>query len=127
MQSSELNKPGGFYQGLEIKQSRSCKICGFLVENETAVGNIGYCLYYDDLEKAGESLKIPDGAEKEIASTCRHYFRRVPTITQGEFIQWRTNLEVTAGQRRIRRTLNIIAILGFMLSLASYLTKFIGI
>jgi len=127
MQNGELNKIGSFYQGLEIKQSRSCKICGFLVPNETVVGNIGYCLYYDDMEKSGESLKIPDGAEKEIASTCRHYFRKVPALTHGEFIQWRTNLEIAAGQRRIRRILNIIAILGFIVSLVSFITRFIGL
>lgn len=127
MKNNEKEDPAGFYQGLEVKQSRSCKICGFLVPNETAVGNIGYCLYYDDMEKSGESLKIPDGAEKEIASTCRHYFRRVQGMTNGEFIQWRTNLEIAASQHRIRRILNIIAILGFIVSLVSFITRFAGL
>lgn len=126
MKFNAKGEPAVFYRGLEIEQSRSCKICGYFVPNETAVGNAGYCLYYDDMTKSGESLKIPDGAEKEIASTCSHYFRRVPSLTQGEFIQWRTNLEVAAGQRSVRRVLNIIAILGFFVSLTSFVVRFLG-
>ncbi len=98
---------------------KSCRICGFLVPQETSVGNAGYCLYFDDTQKPGESLKIPVGAEKEIAGQCQHYFRRVPAMTHGEFVQWRTNLEVAAGQRGIKRALNIISVLAFVVVAAN--------
>jgi len=98
---------------------KSCRICGFFVPQETSVGNAGYCLYFDDMQKPGESLKIPTGSEKEIAGSCAHYFRRVPVMSQGEFVQWRTNLEVAAGQRGIRRTLNIISALAFVVVAAN--------
>ena len=101
------------------EQNKSCRICGFFVPQETSVGNAGYCLYYDDTQKPGESLKIPAGAEKEIAGQCNHYFRRVLVITEGEFVQWRTNLEVTAGQRGIKRALNIISVLAFIVVAAN--------
>jgi len=101
------------------QSDKSCRICGFFVPQETSVGNAGYCLYYDDMQKPGESLKIPAGAEKEIAGPCEHYFRRVPAMTQGEFVQRRTNREVAAGQRGIKRALNIISVLAFVVVAAN--------
>jgi hypothetical protein len=103
----------------DSEQNKSCSICGFFVPRKTSVGNAGYCLYYDDMERQGESMKIPEGAEKEIAATCKQYFRRVPELTHGEFVQWRTNLEVAAGQRGIKRALNIISVLAFVVVAAN--------
>jgi hypothetical protein len=105
---------------MKISPNKSCIICGFFVENPTMSGNAGYCLYYDDKHKSGESLKIPEGTEKDLAKDCEHYFRRVPTLTQGDFIQWRLNTEMVAGQRHIKKLLNMIAILGFLLSLVGF-------
>ncbi|MRR55690.1 MAG: hypothetical protein EG822_14500 [Deltaproteobacteria bacterium] len=101
------------------EQNKSCRICGYLVPKETAVGNIGYCLYFDDMQKPGESLKIPEGEEKEIAGSCKHYFRRIPSLNQGDFVQWRTNVELAAGQRKLQRTLDIIAVLAFLVTAAN--------
>jgi hypothetical protein len=104
---------------LQKQHDMSCRICGFFVPRETENGNAGYCLYFDDRQKPGESLKIPTGAEKEVANSCRHYFREVPTLSQGEFLQWRISTEIVGGQRKIRLLLHIIAILGFLVGVAS--------
>ena len=105
--------------GQITKPDKSCAICGFFVPRETGNGNSGYCLYFDDAEKPGESLKIPIGDEKETGTNCRHYFRRVSTLSQGEFLQWRVGTEIAAGQRNIKTLLNFIAILGFLVGAAS--------
>jgi len=104
---------------------KCCRICGFFVHQETSVGNAGYCLYFDDMRKPGESLKIPTGSEKEIAGSCKHYFRRVPAMTQGEFVQWRTSLEVAEGQRGIKRALNIISVLAFVVVAANLVVNLV--
>jgi len=105
--------------GQIIKPDKSCAICGFFVPRETVNGNAGYCLYFDDSRKPGESLKIPIGDEKETGTNCGHYFRRVQSLSQGEFLQWRVGTEIAAGQRNIKTLLNIIAILGFLVGTAS--------
>ncbi|MGD0845707.1 MAG: hypothetical protein ABSA06_15265 [Geobacteraceae bacterium] len=107
-----------FSRGPQEQRDMSCRICGFFVPRETENGNAGYCLYFDDVQKLGESLKIPLGAGKESANSCRHYFRRVPTMTQVEFLQWRVSAEIVGGQRKIKSLLNFIAILGFFVGTA---------
>ena len=97
---------------VKIIPDRSCRICGFIKPRESE-DNIGYCLYFDDTIKPGESLKIPYGAEKELAAQCEHYFRYVDALTKGEFLQWRLNLEIAARQHRMKRMLDVIAVLAF--------------
>ena len=91
---------------------RSCKICGFFVDNQTiSADNAGYCLYYDEKSnfggKTGESLKIPDGEEKEIAKKCEAYFREVPSLGKGDFLNWRIGVQTFNVQKRI----NVITII----------------
>lgn len=76
---------------------RSCEICGFFVNNQTTSNdNVGYCLFYDEKNNngrnTGESLKIPEGEEKEISLTCKGFFRKVPSLSTGEFLNWRINV-----------------------------------
>jgi len=103
---------------------RSCRICGFFKQNPTT-DNIGYCLYFDEINRnniwrkicywigfvkfTGESLKIPDGDEKSTALKCKKYFRTVPDMSRGEFLNWRVGIEIFNTQMKIFIVANFIA------------------
>jgi len=62
--------------------TRSCKKCGFLVNNPTSsTKDIGYCLFVDprDIEKkdSEERIIITYGKEIEIAKNCEGYVNTV--------------------------------------------------
>jgi len=102
--------------------NRSCKICGFFVDNPTiSTGNAGYCLYYDEKSNlgkggTGESVKIPDGEEKEIAQKCKAYFREVPSLDKGDFLNWRIGIRTFNIQKRISILTIIIALLATLIA-----------
>lgn len=98
---------------------RSCRICGFFVENETlGAGNIGYCLYAEELgNKKGESLKVPDGEEKTVALKCNSYFRKVKGLSTGEFLSWRMGIINSAKiQKRITVLSIVISLAGLIIA-----------
>lgn len=106
-------------------KDRSCRICGFFIENETlSAGNIGYCLYAEESgESLGESLKIPDGEEKKTALDCKSYFRKVKGLSTGEFLSWRMGIINTAKiQKRITFLSIVISLVGLIIA-ASQIMK----
>jgi hypothetical protein len=101
--------------------NKSCRICGFFVDYPTAsTGNLGYCLFYDEEtppgRKTGESLKIVDGDEKKLAETCAGYFRKVPVLSHGEFINWRLGLKTFELQKRFDVWAKIITLAAFVIA-----------
>lgn len=106
-------------------KDRSCRICGFFVENETlSAGNIGYCLYAEEEgDNKGESLKIPEGEEKNVALSCNDFFRKVKDLSTGEFLSWRMGIINSAKiQKRITFLTIVISLVGLIIS-ASQIIK----
>lgn len=105
--------------------NRSCQLCGFFVYRlaETA-GNLGFCLFFDDIEKRGESLKIPIGEERSCAEKCPEYFRKVRSMSTGEFLSWRTEVATYKSQRGVAREARIITFLAFLITLAEFCRAF---
>ncbi len=106
-------------------KDRSCRICGFFVDNETlSAGNIGYCLYAEESgDTQGESLKIPDGEEKKIALDCKSYFRKVKGLSTGEFLSWRMGIINSAKIQKRITFLTIVISLASLIIAASQLIK----
>lgn len=107
-------------------KDRSCRICGFFIENETlSAGNAGYCLYAEETgESKGESLKIPEGEEKNIANSCGSYFRRVKGLSTGDFINWRMGIINSAKtQKKITILSIIISLVGLFLAAIQLVDK----
>lgn len=82
------------------KEGRNCKICGFFVQNETEE-NSGYCLIHDDSEIQGENLKIPTGEENSTATTCSLYHRMVPSLSQADFLNWRSPILINQIEKKL--------------------------
>jgi len=90
------------------------------VNNPTsAEGNLGYCLFYDEkngFRSTGESFKISDGEEKEIAAKCRAYFRNVSSLSMGDFLNWRTGIQTFNILKRLQIYAIIIALVAVFIA-----------
>jgi hypothetical protein len=61
---------------------RSCKKCGFFVSSPSpSTKDIGYCLFFKlrniEREDSNNKLKIIDGEEKTLASSCEEYVNTI--------------------------------------------------
>ncbi len=103
----------------QTQKDRSCRICGFFCDNRTEV-NLGYCLAVDEEENRkakGECLKIPDDeTHGDIAQKCPNYFRRVPSLQPGEFLNWRMGIMIWGQQRKLDKYAKCLTIFALFIA-----------